>query len=118
MPSALPSPESLASTSWNDLLELRRKAGPNKELQNLLAPFEHRAYARETLAAEPSLKNLLGLLVSVPAYSGARSTGILGGRSDPSLEHITQGLIGIGEGVGQGAKSGLAELIELLRSRK
>jgi len=103
---AIPPEEDLARMSWSDLLALRRKLRTTAD-QNAVAPFEHRAYAREnsdTPAA--ALQNI----VATPMYSAAKVANraadgvglklpIGGSRSDPSLREIGQGIVGAWEGL-------------------
>lgn len=91
---AIPTEEALAKMSWVDLMALRKKL-TSREDQNAIAPYEHRAYAREN---SPDLysaaQNAVGSLGYTP-YKAA--TG--GSRSDPSLSEIGQGLVGVWEGL-------------------
>lgn len=87
----------LATLSWDDLWDLRNRAGADKELQNLIAPFEHRAFAREQVQENPL--RALTLPVMVPAYSAYKAMGFGNTRSDPSFAEVGQGYMGIGEGL-------------------
>lgn len=69
-----------------------------KEQQNLIAPYEHRAFAREATAENP--------LMSAPIAVGSLlyplyKTAVSPGRSDPSFNQVGQGLLGVGEGLKQ-----------------
>jgi hypothetical protein len=72
-----------------------------QEQQGLLAPYEHRAFAREATAENPllSLPIAAGTL-AWPIYKGLISPG----RSAPSLNQVGQGLLGVGEGLWSGAR--------------
>ncbi len=87
----------LASMDHASLYNARAKAP--KEMQGLLAPYEHRAFAREATEENP----LLALPIAAgtltwPLYKMLVSPG----RSDPSLNQVGQGLLGVGEGLGRG----------------
>ena len=91
---AIPTEEELAKMSWPDLLQLRNSLTTRAD-QNAVAPYEHRAYARE-FSGDPysAAQNAIGSL----GYSPAK--GIIGGaRSDPSFREIGQGLRGVWEGL-------------------
>lgn len=93
--------EQLAKSDWGTLLELRKSLERNDPRQAEIAPFEHRAYARMQVAENPLVAPVMAAMI--PGYqlqkmlpkewTGNRS------RTDPSLEQMKQGFIGIGEGV-------------------
>lgn len=68
--------------------------------QDYLAPFEHRAFTREEVAANPLMA--APLAVATPLYEIAKILGLQKGRSKPSLTSLKQGFVGIGEGLMQG----------------
>lgn len=74
-----------------------RAAAKDKELQNLLAGYEHRAFAREAVAERPWLAP--SLLVATPLYQLAKLAGTQNSRSAPSMSQLGQGLLGVGEGL-------------------
>lgn len=83
----------LAEMDHASLYQMRARAP--KELQGLLAPYEHQAFAREATAENP----LMGLPIAAgslawPAYKALVSPG----RSDPSLSQVGRGLLGVGQG--------------------
>jgi hypothetical protein len=88
--------DGLAGLDQVELLR-RRKLAKSRELQNALAGYEHRAYARETVQDNPLMA--LSLLVATPAYQLAKMGGLTNSRSAPSLSQMGQGLLGIGEGL-------------------
>lgn len=92
-------PNQLSSADWLSLLQMRKEAqkAGNQALQDLLAGYEHRAYARETAQADPVMG--LRIAIATPAYQIAKATGLLGARSNPSLSQMGQGLLGVGEGL-------------------
>ena len=69
----------------------------DKELQDLLAAYEHRAFAREAVAEKPWLAP--SLLVATPLYQAAKVMGLTDSRSSPSWSQMGHGLLGIGEGL-------------------
>jgi hypothetical protein len=104
----------LANMKWQDLLNLRKQFTNVPVIQNVLAPYEHRAYAREQVGGAPNIyqgaKEALGLGVLTPGYTGAKLANVIGkdidprlkfmgSRSDPSLAEIGQSYAGIGEGL-------------------
>lgn len=91
----------MAASSHFDLLNARRSA-TTKEEQNAISPYEHRAYARETVAEDPLMAISIG--VATPAYQAAKVVGAIGSRSDASLSQIKEGFVGIGEGLALAAK--------------
>lgn len=92
--------EELANLDQQTLLGMRRVNSSQPD-QNLLANYEHRAFARETVAEDPLMAPLLG--VAIPAYSIAKALpkSLTGNRSrsEPSLEQVRQGFNGIGDGM-------------------
>jgi len=113
----IPDPKQLAGMSWDDLYSMRlERALQDPRSQALIAPYEHRAYAREQVANNPLLAPVYG--VAVPGYQVFKSM-IGTSRSAPSLDQIQQGLIGTGEGMAQGienlgakAKRGLLSMFD------
>jgi len=86
--------DDLERKSWLELIQMRAQAP--QEMQGLLAPYEHRAYAREDIAERPWLA--LAYLLMVPGYQALKA--VRGGaRTNPSLEQVKQGYIGVGEGL-------------------
>lgn len=87
-------PDRLKAMDWMTLLQARRHVP--LEQQNLIAPYEHRAYARETVQHDPLAA--LGLAVGAIGYQPYKMlTGE--GRSTPSMKTMTEGLTGVGEGL-------------------
>ena len=85
------------TASWFDLITARRGAPP--EMQEYLAPYEHRAYARETVAESPWMAPVFALMTpGYQAYKVMRS----GARTPPSMRQLQQGLLGTVEGLKQG----------------
>lgn len=88
-------PRQLAPLDHATLWRMREGATP--DLQALLAPYEHRAFAREAVKDNPLMA--LSLLVATPLYTAGKAAGLLGARSPASWEEMKQGLLGIGEGL-------------------
>lgn len=90
----IPTEEALASMSWPDLIALRKKLSSRYD-QNAIAPYEHRAYAREfSNTPMEGVQNFLSTLAYTPFKSVVGSS-----RSDPSFKEMGQGLMGIYEGL-------------------
>lgn len=87
----------LAEMSHEQLYNLRNLYTNNKAIQNLIAPFEHRAFAREAVKEQPLMAIPIGL--ATPAYSMYKQAFNTGARSSPSLAEISQAYRGIKEGL-------------------
>lgn len=68
-----------------------------KEQQNLIAPAEHRAFAREAVTENPLMA--VSLAAGIPTYQLYKM--LMGARSGPSMDQVTQGFAGIGDGLSQ-----------------
>jgi hypothetical protein len=81
-----------------DLLRLRESNRSDIAVQALLAPFEHRAFAREATRENP----LLGVPIAIaaPVYYGAKKLGFMtdDNTAPPTLGQVGAGLMGVGEG--------------------
>jgi hypothetical protein len=88
------SPEQLSQLDHATLYNARRYIP--KEQQGLLAPFEHRAFAREAVGENKlmALPVAAGSLLYQP-YKALVSPG----RSQPSLNQLAQGLLGVKDGL-------------------
>ena len=91
MPGMLP----LGEQSHEDLYRARRAPGAD---QGMLAPFEHRAFARE-FAQESPVRAAVSLPFAIPAYTAAKAAGLTGARSPASLDEIFAGYHGMLEGL-------------------
>lgn len=85
----------LAERSHAELYNLRGQLP--KDQQNKVAPYEHRAFAREAVAENPAMA--ASLAVAIPLYSAAKALGLSKARSGASLDEMAQGYTGIGEGL-------------------
>lgn len=88
---------------WRELLRQRNMGG--LETSHALAPAEHGAYA-EMRTRERPLLGPVEQLALIPAYEGAKATGLLDllglqddTTSPPSLESMAEGYRGVGRGV-------------------
>ena len=86
----------LAVMGRHELQTLRK--GKGMAAQAMLAPYEHRAYAREYVQDE-GMKGAASLAVAIPAYSAAKALGLTNARSPASMEEMKQGYKGIFEGL-------------------
>ncbi len=86
----------LASSQHHELIALRNKT-QDKEEQNRIAPYEHRAYAREAVEENPAMA--ISMAVLAPGYQVAKAAGLTSGRSEVSTKHVTEAYKGIGEGL-------------------
>jgi hypothetical protein len=89
-----------ADLPWADLVTLRQRYPGDAMMQSLLAPLEHRAYARELSKIDPfQAAAMVGL---IPAYQGAKALGITprDNTSTPaSLDELFAGFQGLIEGL-------------------
>lgn len=91
----------LDTMSHSDLMELRNHIpADNQQTQNLVAPYEHQAFAREYVNENP-IRGTIALAGEIPAYYLAKMTGLASGRSQPSLQEMAAGYNGIGQGLMQ-----------------
>jgi hypothetical protein len=88
--------QNYAQMPWAELERLRLQGGD----QVVLAPYEHRAYAREVVGANPLMA--LPMAAMVPAYQAYKALGFEGGGptdTPPSWDQLRAGLLGIKEGL-------------------
>ena len=83
--------------SHADLYNMRNSAPP--DMQGMLAPMEHRAFAREAVQQNPLMA--LSLAVGIPVYQLAKILGIAPSRTPASMDQVTQGYAGILDGLKQ-----------------
>lgn len=95
----------LARAPWAELLQMRKAAQTQAE-QDLLADYEHRAYAREQVAENPAMA--VPYVAMVPGYQALKLLrGGAGSRSAASLHQLLQGYAGIGDGLAEATKAAL-----------
>ena len=87
-----------ANMSHADLLSLRNSLANDDPRHREIAPFEHRAFAREW-AQERPLMATASLPFAIPAYTAAKAVGAVSARSPASFDEMTQGYRGLGEGL-------------------
>lgn len=85
----------LGERSHEELLRMRAAPGAD---QGMLAPPEHRAFAREWMAESPVLAGL-SLPFAIPAYSAAKALGLHPSRSPASMDELFAGYHGWAEGL-------------------
>jgi hypothetical protein len=88
-------PGLLSQMDHATLYQMRARAP--QEMQGLLSPYEHQAFAREAVQENP--------LMALPIAAGTLAwplykTLVSPGRSAPSLDQVGQGLLGVGQGLG------------------
>lgn len=90
----------LAKASHKELIQLR-EATDDKEGQNAIAPYEHRAFAREAIQESPiPIAAAIGIAAAVPGYQVKKLLNPEVSRSDPSIEQVVEGFKGVAEGIG------------------
>jgi hypothetical protein len=87
------SDEELSKTDHSTLYAARSYA--NQSGQNKIAPYEHRAFAREAVKDNPLMA--IPIAAGIPSYQVYKA--IMGARSKASWSQVGQGLLGIGEGL-------------------
>ena len=88
----------MKTMSWKELVSIRQANKGDKELQEKIAPFEHRAYARELVKDSPSTAILLPFLI--PGYQVAKGMGMDSiEATPPSMEQLKEGFAGLYEGL-------------------
>lgn len=85
--------------SHADLLNMRAKLKPDDPRQNVLAQYEHQAFAREWVKDNPAVATS-SLLAGIPLYTAGKETGLVKSRSKPSLDEMAAAYRGIGQGLG------------------
>lgn len=88
--------QDLSGMGRHELQAMRK--GKSKAEQARIAPFEHRAYAREYVQ-EKGAMGAASMAVAIPAYSAAKALGFTDARSPASLEEMKQGFVGVFEGM-------------------
>lgn len=81
----------------HDSLYQMRSRLPDREMQRAVAPYEHRAFAREWTQENPL--NALALIPAIPGYQLYKMFTDES-RSGVDFNQIGQGYMGMGEGLG------------------
>jgi len=94
--------EALLSLTSKDLAQIphsllysARSKVPSEQ-QNLISPYEHRAFAREATMENPLMA--LPIAASVIPYQLYKAVDGRS-RSTPSIDQVLQGFLGVGEGL-------------------
>lgn len=87
----------LSEQSWEQLLQARKEAEGDPAKQAVLAPFEHRAYAREYVRDNPLAAP--GMAMMTPAYYAAKKMGLANGRTEADVDQVMAGWQGTAEGL-------------------
>ena len=74
-----------------------RDYNTSKDYQNRVAPYEHRAFAREAVGQNPLMA--LPIAAAAPIYQLSKAIPGLESRSDASMSQLGQSFVGIGEGL-------------------
>lgn len=107
------SDDQLAASPHRDLIMMRyRNADP--AVQQRLAPFEHRAFAREQ--AEENPLHLVAQPAMEAIYQGAKGLGLMGARTPADLNQLKQTTIGAAEGAGTWARNTAAGARQLVKN--
>jgi len=88
--------EEMASMPHSSLYQMRSRL-PDREMQRVVAPYEHRAFAREWTQKNPL--NALSLIPAIPGYQLYKMFTDQS-RSGVDFNQIGEGYKGIGEGLG------------------
>lgn len=83
---------------WASLINARNALEPDDPMQNVLGPREHGAYAEMRVDDYP-VYGVLEQLLAIPAYTAAKKLGIMGGRSQPSIDEMAEAYRGVGRGI-------------------
>jgi hypothetical protein len=97
-----PLPKLPSGLDWSALYQLRMQYEKDREMQNALAPLEHRLYAKEYVKANPGMMAPLKMGVMIPGYQALKWLQARMGKkewSDPSWAQMMEGYRGIGEGM-------------------
>lgn len=96
-PEPTPSPEDMKKMDWMRLYQMRLKA-KDPATQAQIAPYEHRAYAREQVADDPL--QAVSMALAIPGYQTLKSF-VGKSRTPASWDQVSQGFAGIGDGLSQ-----------------
>ncbi len=86
----------LANLDHATLYRMRERAR-EQAMQDLLAGYEHRAFAREAVQENPLMAVPIGL--ATPLYQASKLLPGNKSRSNPSWDQMLQGFTGVGEGL-------------------
>ena len=86
--------------SHAELYKARTNAKTPEE-QRHIAPYEHRAFAREYVEENP-VTGAIGLAVAIPGYQAAKAVGATGSRTGVDSKQMVEGYKGVAEGLSKG----------------
>lgn len=103
-------PQQLGAVDHATLFQARDANAGNMQLQQLLAPYEHRAFAREATRENPLMA--VPIALATPLYAGAKAAGFMrdDNTTDPSMKQVAQGLTGVGEGLWGAFQDGMKSI--------
>lgn len=81
-----------------DLYAMRGSLAPNDPRQQEIAPYEHRAFAREWTQKSPVI-GPISLAFAVPGYAAAKAVGLQKSRTPASWSQVYQGYAGVADGL-------------------
>ena len=100
------SPQQLSQMDHASLYQAREYM-QDRAQQNQISPYEHRAFAREATRDNP----WLGLPIAAGTMLYQPVKAALGqSRSDPSINQVGQGLMGVGEGLWGAFQDGMRSI--------
>lgn len=91
-------PISEMETMSHEQLYRARINAKTPEEQKHIAPYEHRAFAREFVEQNP-VTGAVGLAVAIPGYQAAKATGATGSRTGVDTKQMVEGYKGVAEGL-------------------
>jgi hypothetical protein len=87
-------PEQLSQLDHATLYQMRARAP--QQMQGLLSPYEHQAFAREAVGENP----LLALPIAAGTFAWPLYKSLFSpGRSAPSFDQVKAGLLGVKQGL-------------------
>jgi len=102
-----PSQKELAGMDLSTILQMRMDKNNlgNMELQKQLAPYEHRAFAREYVSENPIAAPVIPLMSA--GYAIRKAVMPQDGETPASMEQVLQALIGTAEGASMAISNAL-----------
>jgi hypothetical protein len=94
----IPSDAEMEKMSFEDLWLLRNRIPRDSPDQKRVAPYEHRAFTRQTVQDQP-LTAPLGHMITIPGYQLYKALGMGNSRTGPSLEQAKQAYKGVWDGM-------------------
>lgn len=97
--------DELAGLDHASLYQLRERNQDNPALQTVLAPLEHRAFAREATKENPLMA--VPIALATPIYAAGKGLGLINGSRSGGgnpLGQIGAGFTGVAEGLAGAAR--------------